>query len=104
MYNALISLYKTVKSCVRLNGLSTDFFDMKWVLKQGCLLSPLLFNLYINDLVSDMNQLNSGIDIDGAKVCILLYTDNVILIADTEEELQRLRNCLDLWTMVWLVD
>ena len=63
-----------------------------------------MFNLYINDLVSDMNQLNSGIDIDGEKVCILLYADNVILIADTEEELQRLQNCLHLWTMVWLVD
>ena len=38
LYNALMSLYKTVKSCVRLNGLSTDFFDLKWGLKQGCLI------------------------------------------------------------------
>ena len=68
LYNALMFLYKTVKSCVHLNGLSTDFFDVKCGLKQGCLLSPLLFNLYINDLVSNIKQLNSGIDIDGDRL------------------------------------
>ena len=59
-----------------------------------CLLSPLLFHLYINDLVSDMKQLNLGIDIDGEKVCILLYADDVILMTETEEELKELLNCL----------
>ena len=98
LYNALISLYKTVKSCVRINGLTTDFFDVNCGLKQGCLLSPLLFNLYIDDLVRDMNLLNIGIDIDDEKLCILLYADDVILIADTEADLQSLLNCLYDWS------
>ena len=98
LYNALISLYKTVKSCVRINGISTDFFDVKCGLKQGCLLSPLLFNLYIDDLIRDMKLLNVGIDIDNEKMCILLYADDVILIADTEEDLQSLLNCLHEWS------
>ena len=98
LYNALISLYKTVKSCVRINGLTTDFFDVNCGLKQGCLLSPLLFNLYIDDLVRDMNLLNVGIDIDDEKLCILLYADDVILIADTEADLQSLLNCLYDWS------
>ena len=94
----LISLYKTVKSCVRINGLTTDFFNVNCGLKQGCLLSPLLFNLYIDDLVRDMNLLNIGIDSDGEKLCILLYADDVILIADTEADLQSLLNCLYDWS------
>ena len=57
--------------------LSTVFFDVKCGLALGCVLSPLLFNLYINDLI-DMKQLNSGINIDGEKVCILLYADDII--------------------------
>lgn len=97
LYNALISLYKDVKSCVRINGLSTDFFDVKCGLKQGCLLSPLLFNIYINDLVHEMKHLDIGVDIDGEKVCILLYADDVILIADSEGELQTLLDCLYRW-------
>ena len=97
LYNAIISLYKDVKSCVRINGLSTDFFDVKCGLKQGCLLSPLLFNIYINDLVHEMKQLDVGVNIDGENVCILLYADDVILIADSEDELQTLLDCLHRW-------
>ena len=44
-----------------------------------------------------MKQLNIGINIDDEKVCILIYADNVILIAYTEEELQLLLNCLHRW-------
>ena len=98
LYNALISLYKSVRSCVRINGVSTDFFDVKCGLKQGCLLSPLLFNLYIEDLIRDMKLLNIGIEIEGEKICILLYADDVILIANTEEDLQSLLNCLNEWS------
>ena len=54
LYNAIISLYTTVKSCVGINGISTNFFDFKCGLKQGCLLSPLLFSLYVNDLIQEM--------------------------------------------------
>ena len=98
LYNALISLYKSVRSCVRINGVSTDFFDVKCGLKQGCLLSPLLFNLYIDDLIRDMKLLNIGIEIEDEKICLLLYADDVILIADTEEDLQSLLNCLNDWS------
>ena len=98
LYNALISLYKSVRSCVRIKGVSTDFFDVKGGLKQGCLLSPLLFNFYIDDLILDMKLLNIGIEIEGEKICILLYADDVILIADTEEDLQSLLNCLNEWS------
>ena len=63
-----------------------------------CLLSPLLFNLYIDDLIRDMKLLNVGIDIENEKMCILLYADDVILIADTEEDLQSLLNCLHEWS------
>ena len=97
LYNAIISLSATVKSCVRINGISTDFFDVKCGLKQGCLLSPLVFNLYINDLIHEMKQLNVGEETDDEKMCVLMYADDVILIANNAEELQSLLNCLALW-------
>ena len=44
---SLQSLYKNVECTVRVNGQQTDWFDVNWGLKQGCILSPMLFNLFI---------------------------------------------------------
>ena len=49
MLEALKSLYNEVKCAVRINGQISDWFDVKIGLKQGCILSPLLFKIFIND-------------------------------------------------------
>ena len=94
---AVKSLYNDVKCCVRLNGFDTSWFDVKCGLKQGCPLSPTLFNLYINDLVSYLKDLNIGIDIGDTKVCILLYADDIVLLAESANDLQCLLNALSVW-------
>ena len=45
MLNALKSLYVDVQSCVRVNGYYSEWFDVSNGLKQGCILSPLLFSI-----------------------------------------------------------
>ena len=70
---------------------------VKCGLKQGCTLSTLLFNLYVNDLVIKINSLDAGIDIGGEKVSILLYADDVVLVASSEGELQALLQELNIW-------
>ena len=57
---------------MRVNGLKTNWFTVNCGLKQGCNLSTLLFNLFINDLVDTINSTNIGIDIDGESVAALL--------------------------------
>ena len=68
MYTALLSLYEDVKCCVKLNGLHTDWFAVSCRLKQGCSLSPLLFNLYINDLVNSISSFGIGINLENEVV------------------------------------
>ena len=72
IHQAIRSLYDNVKCCVRINGMKTEYFEVTCGLKQGCTLSTLLFNLYVNDLVIKINSLDIGIEIDGEKVAILL--------------------------------
>ena len=43
----LRALYATTKSAVRVHGELTNWFEVKSGLRQGCLLSPALFNMYI---------------------------------------------------------
>ena len=78
MLNVIKVIYKDVRYCNRLNGLHTDWFNVSTGLKQGCLLSPLLFNVFINNLVHATKSFNVGVDIDGEKVRIFLYADDLV--------------------------
>jgi hypothetical protein len=61
---ALKGLYSNIECSVRLNGNMTDWFNVDSGLKQGCILSFSMFNIYVNSLIDDINALNIGIDID----------------------------------------
>ena len=88
MYKALLSIYDNVRCSVRINGKLTEWFDVNCDLKQGCSLSSMLFNLYIIDLIVNIDSLDIGIDIGGEKVGILAYADGVVLLAESENDLQ----------------
>ena len=53
------------------------------------------FNLYINDLAFKVNALGKGVKIDDIVVSILLYTDDVVLIAESEADLQAMLDTLE---------
>ena len=54
--------------------------------KQGCFLSPLLFSLYINDL---HECLPGGVNVAGTLVKVLLDAEDLIILVESEVELQR---------------
>ena len=62
---------------------------MRRGLRQGCLLSPMLFNLYIADIGNDLRQAGEGF-ILGDHLCVsgLLFADVIILVARTAEGLK----------------
>ena len=58
--DALKSIYSSVKSAVKVNNNNvTDFFNCPIGLKQGCILSPILFNIFISEVSTNLNK--SGI-------------------------------------------
>ena len=48
--------YKNVRVKVRVNDVESDWFDSKVGVRQGDTLSPLLFNIFINDIVETMKE------------------------------------------------
>ena len=98
MLTAVKSLYSNVSSCIRVNGYMSDWFDVKIGLRQGCILSPVLFNCFINDLAVNINALGLGINIgNDNKLSILMYADDVVLLAENEHDLQTMLNTLSEW-------
>ena len=98
---AIQSFYTDVKCAVKVNEYVTPFLCVPQGVKQGCKLSPTLFSLYINDLASEIKQMNLGVDIDELQLSILLYADDIALIAPDVDSLQLMLDKLHEWCSKW---
>ncbi|CAF4131091.1 unnamed protein product [Rotaria magnacalcarata] len=71
-----------------------DKFSYKWQIgngvRQGGILSPSLFNLYINDLINAIDNLNTGCKLGTSNANIICYADDIVLLAPSAAGLQRL--------------
>jgi len=70
----------------------TDFIKSTIRLKQGCPLSPTLFKIYIDEMESFLRkhtQPNNGYLLHHALISILLFVDNVLLLASTPKDFSR---------------
>ena len=101
MFHAVKSLYDNVKCAVKVNDVITPFLDVILGVKQGCKLSPTLFAIYINDLAEEIKSLNCGLEIGDDQLALLLYADDIVLLAPTEESLQLMLNKLNEWCAKW---
>ena len=95
----LQSMYDGSEYTVEINGCCTPWFQVKNGVKQGCLLSPSLFNLYVNDLLVSLSMSEHGIDCDGCKIPALAYADDIVLLASNPQELQTLINVTQSWCL-----
>ena len=66
-YNFIENLYLSSKACVRVDGQLLESFNIKKGVCQGCPLSPILFNLFINDIFNNCNKY--GISIGDKRCC-----------------------------------
>ena len=101
MFNCLSNIYESSTAQIRLNGKLTNSFNVSSGVKQGDIISPLLFSMYLNDLAAGIKELNCGIEIDGHNCAILLYADDIVLLAPNEESLQKMLDFIKQWCNKW---
>ena len=67
-------------------------------LRQGCNLSSVLFIIYVAELARRVKTSGHGVKLESGEVVgILLFADDIILIANTPESLERLKGVLETW-------
>ena len=74
--------------------------------RQGCILSPLLFNLYINNLIYAFQNafLDPIILPNGTKLNSLFYADDLIILSRSKVRLQNCLNTLYSFSISWMLD
>ncbi len=93
-------MYNYPLSCDKLNSNVTDWFPIESGVHQGDSLSPTLFAKFINVLASEM-KLDIGIDIENGNICILLFADDIVILAEDEKKLQILLDFTNEWCQKW---
>ena len=86
----LRNLYAGQEATVRTGHGTTDWFQTGKEVRQGCILSPCLFNLYAEYIMRNarLEETQAGIMIAGRNINNLRYADDTTLMAESEEELK----------------
>ena len=97
LLRAVKSFYESSRACVRIGGGESEWFEVKVGLRQGCVMSPWLFNVYMDGVVREVNArvVGRGLELvkeNGKKweVSQLLFADDTALVAGSEEGLREL--------------
>ena len=85
-------MYAGQEATVRTRHGTTDWFQIRKGVHQGCILSPCLFNFYTEYIIQNarLDESQAGIKTAGRNINNLRYADDTTLMAESEEELKSL--------------
>ena len=94
--DVLISMYSNDKSEVKIDNKLTEAFTSFDGVKQGCMMSPTLFNFYLSDLPKFLNTTSSSdIVLSDRSINCLLYANDLVIFSRLAKNLQIILNKLE---------
>ena len=91
MWRVIKKMYMSSRSAVLSEGEKSDLFNVEQGVAQGCSLSPILFSVFINDLLKEVEQAELGIQLSSGKtIGGMLFADDFVGVSDSKESLQKL--------------
>ncbi|XP_077862562.1 uncharacterized protein LOC144344539, partial [Saccoglossus kowalevskii] len=84
VYNIMKMMYKNMDFVIKLGDVITPHFKIDNGVKQGCPLSPTLFNIFMNDFIEGLSNIEMPApDLDGKHINCLQYADDIALLSTT---------------------
>ena len=100
----LRAAYRNVSGEVKVGEAMSEVFEVTRGLRQGCVLSPLLFSLHINLLVEKLRVAGVGVEGRGRLITALLYADDAVLFAESEKGMRVSLGLLSEWCREWSLE
>ena len=89
MWRVIKRMYEASRSAVLLDGEKSASFSVEQGVAQGCSLSPILFSVFINDLLKEVEKAELGIHLgEGGKIGGMLFADDFVGLSDSKEQLR----------------
>jgi len=92
LIDILIDWYSKLYLCVRWNSTLSEYFVVKLGVRQGGILSPFLFNVYVDDLLDNLESSGTGCYVNGHYLGCVMYTDDLLLLSASVAGLQHMLN------------
>lgn len=104
----ICSMYSSVSFAVKCNDKLTDSFNTSVGVKQGCVLSPIFFNIFLSDLPEIFDAECDPVNLNNASLSCLMYADDLIILSESASGLQcaldKLNSYCNKWKLLVNID
>ncbi len=94
-FNILKHIYTSDRAAVKSGGSRSEFFGLNMGVRQGCILSPILFNLFLSDLARRFESLGGKLGLNHTGINSLFWADDLVMFAKSKEDLDKMLKILE---------